>query len=177
MIFKSTFLPLFLTVTYGLALASASQLYSLIFLLGIAGQMMGGYLTDRINKMILIVTLPSVMFATMLGLSTAPPTLLVIPLISLAGLAIYGFVPFLNTMATQVLPAASPGKGLGMYFTAGIGIGALSPTIAGIIIESIGFQPTYLLLSLLALLSMPLIISATKRHGRRVVPRYVNGAP
>ena len=157
-----TFLPLFLIVSYGLSVMLASQLFAFLFLLAIPGQIIGGLLTDRVNRRLLAATLGSIVTVMLLVLSVKPPQVLILPILALLGIAVYGLIPLLDTLIVGTIPAAGRGKGLGAYFTISITVGAFSPVISGQIIDHYGFQIIYVILATIAFISLPIIVKHAK---------------
>lgn len=159
-----TFLPLFLIVSYGLSATLASQHFAFLFLLAIPGQIIGGLLTDKINRRQLAATLGSIVIIMLLVLSVKPPQALILPILALLGIAVYGLIPLVDTVIVGTIPAAGRGKGLGAYFTISITVGALSPVISGQIIDHFGFQIIYMILAAIAFAGLPIILMHAKRQ-------------
>jgi len=153
-----TFLPLFFTVVYGFGVISAGQALALFFLSGLAGQLLGGYLTDRIDRKLLLAILLTVIGSATVALALAPSPLLALLMLATLAVAIFSSFPLTETVATTLFPATSRASGLGVYFTICIGIGAVSPYVIGDAIASLGYQPAYIILALVAFAGIPLTL-------------------
>lgn len=155
-----TFLPLFLTVIYKFDIAQAGQMLSLFFLLGLAGQLLGGYLTDRTDRRVLMAAMLAVIGGAMVVYASASSLIIAIPVLAVVAVAIFSTFPLTETLATTLLPEANRGSGLGVYFTVSSMVGAFSPYIVGGIIAAVGYQPAYFALAAVALVGVPISVSA-----------------
>lgn len=155
-----TFIPLFLVSLYAMTISQATQMFSVIFLVAIGGQLFGGFLADKANRRILVIILAIIQTVALLVLASVPFEMLLIPVLAIIGLTVYALIPVVDTLVVEAVPEESRGKGLGAFFTVGIAVGALSPTISARIIENLGFQTAYIALALLPVISIPLLINA-----------------
>ncbi|MEM3737044.1 MAG: MFS transporter [Candidatus Bathyarchaeia archaeon] len=145
-----TFLPLLLTVIYSFDVAQAGSTLSLFFLFGLAGQLIGGYLTDRIDRRVLLTAMLTAIGIGTLAFALAPSPLLALPTVAIVAIFLFSTFPLTETLATTFLPEASRGSGLGVYFTISSGVGAFSPYLIGGLIAILGYQPAYLSLAFVA---------------------------
>jgi len=157
----TTFIPLFLTVLYPLGLTEASYLFALIFLLGIVSQPLAGYVSDKVNRKKLSILFFIASSCVIIILALKPSVYFLIPVLAGMGFTLFSLLPLTDTIATDLIPESIRGEGLGFYSTVGVAIGALSPTVTGHIIESMGFQPAYLILALVLLVTIPLLFTVS----------------
>lgn len=147
------FLPLYLTREAGLAPATASGLYSLLFLATFA-QLLSGEASDRTGQLSVIVfalSLATVGVAALVLLPVAGAfggTLAFAIAVGVGGVGMHGFRPVRGSYLMRVLPAELAGGGLGVVRTGLMGAGAVAPAIVGVISDGPGFRPAFGLLAL-----------------------------
>lgn len=143
------FAPLYLTREAGFAPATASVLYSALFLASFV-QLVTGELSDRIGALALIVGTLALTSIGMVGFvsltGTAGPILLGVTLVA-AGMGAHGYRPVRGAYLMATIPDEVAGGGLGIVRTFLMGAGAVAPVLVGTLSETIGFQPAFWLLT------------------------------
>ncbi|GAB3038073.1 MFS transporter [Natronobiforma cellulositropha] len=143
------FVPLYLTDEAGLTTASASLLYSALFLVSFV-QLVTGDVSDRVGTLPVIVC--TLLLATaglvcfILLTASANPFALGAAVVAL-GLGAHGFRPVRGSYLMAVLPSSTAGGSLGIVRTLLMGAGALAPVTVGYLSETVGFQPAFWLLA------------------------------
>lgn len=146
------FLPLYLVAEANVSSATASLLYSLLFVVSVV-QMVTGELADHIGRLSVIgatLSLATASLAVLLaplpdGRLVGVPVLTVIGVVGL-GLGSHGFRPVRGVHLAALLPDSHAGGGLGTVRTALMGAGAVAPALVGAIADSAGFQAAFLVL-------------------------------
>ncbi|WP_436926802.1 MFS transporter [Halosimplex amylolyticum] len=143
------FLPLYLTREAGLASATASFLFSALFVVSLV-QLLTGEVSDRTGALPLVVLtlalastgLGSVVLLTDVG----GPVALGAAVVCL-GLGAHGYRPVRGAYMMSVLPAAGTGGSFGAVRTVQMIAGASSPALVGVLSETAGLQPAFWLLT------------------------------
>jgi MFS family permease len=138
-----TFLPLYLSqrlhFTFfglgGMALAGSFTTVALIF--GVAGQYLGGYLSERIRREGLVVMV-AVMTTPLLVIMGNSEELAL--MFAASAFAFFYFMgqPIINSLIADYSPAAWRGRSFGIAFFSGFGLGSFSGSILGYIAERLG---------------------------------------
>lgn len=149
-----TFLP-FLLIAKGAGVETVGVALSLIFGGGAAGKFLCGLVAERIGivrTIILteIVTSAGILLLPSLELATC---LVVLPII---GLALNGTTSVLyGTLPEFVIPERRS-RGFGLFYTVGIGSGAVSPLLFGILSDWAGVDATLVVIAVYVLAAIPL---------------------
>ncbi|ELZ13398.1 major facilitator superfamily protein [Haloterrigena salina JCM 13891] len=143
------FAPLYLTQEAGLTDATASLLYSALFLASLV-QLVTGDLSDRVGRLPLIVGtlgIASVALTALIALTgTAGPPVLGVALVAV-GIGSHGFRPVRGAYLMSAIPDDVAGGGLGVVRTLLMAAGAIAPAIVGTLSEVAGFRPAFALLA------------------------------
>jgi len=142
------FLPLYLTDIAGLTPATASLLYSLLFVVSVV-QLVSGSVSDRLGRLPVIVgtlVLAGVGLGGLL-LAGAVGPLVAGGLVIAIGVGAHGFRPVRGAYLTELLPKTVAGGGLGAVRTLLMGAGAISPGVVGVLADRVGFQAGFWLLA------------------------------
>jgi len=165
-------MPLYISGFFGLSAAAAAFIVGYSRAAGVAGQLLGGYLSDRLGRVKVLASTASITAASTLILATAPygpafvSSLFVFAASQTAFYPVfYAFIADVSEeeVRRSVEPVLAPGLALGSGAT---------PFIVGSLAEAYGY-PTALLYPLaLSLISVPAVIlawlatsSLSKRHG------------
>jgi len=143
------FLPLYLTSEAGLTTATAGLLFGALFAASIV-QIVSGTLSDRLGELPVIVATLALATAALVALVVLTPTgrpVLLGVVVVAVGLGSHGFRPVRGAYWMSVLPESLAGGSLGVVRTLLMGSGALAPAAVGVLSESIGFVPTFWLLT------------------------------
>ncbi|MFC7070045.1 MFS transporter [Halobaculum lipolyticum] len=140
------FLPSYLVAAGGLPEATASVLYSGLFVVSLV-QLATGDLSDRVGRLpvigatLALGTLGLVLLLTVSGVVAAGAAVVVF------GLGCHGFRPVRGAYLSAVIPESSAGGGLGVVRTLLMGAGALSPAVVGWVADAVGFRAAFALLA------------------------------
>lgn len=149
----SSFLPTFLTGTYGLGVARAGFFASILFAGGLIGLLAGGEVTHRVDRVFFIFSLSMGVTLLVLSLSvfTFPPYFLLVFLL------VMGFCQFFSTpsrlsLTADVSPSGAEGRAFGLTFGLSYAGGALAAPVTGFLADIFGIQSAFLFVSLMAFL-------------------------
>ncbi|WP_254763593.1 MFS transporter [Natrinema marinum] len=143
------FAPRYLTVAAGLAPATASLLYSGLFLASFV-QLVTGNLSDRIGRLPIVVAtlgLASVALVAFVALTGTGAPVLLGGLLVAVGIGSHGFRPVRGAYLMSAIPDDVAGGGLGVVRTLLMGAGAIAPAVVGAIAETTGFEAAFWLLA------------------------------
>ncbi|MEZ3116365.1 MFS transporter [Halobaculum sp. MBLA0147] len=142
------FLPLYLAERGGLDAATASLLYSGLFVVSLV-QLVTGDLSDRVGRLPVIgatLGLAATGLVTLVVLGSAGLLPLGAAVVAL-GLGSHGFRPVRGAYLSAVIPESVAGGGLGVVRTLLMGAGAVAPAIVGVVSDRRGFGAAFLLLA------------------------------
>ncbi|QSG02007.1 MFS transporter [Natranaeroarchaeum sulfidigenes] len=143
------FLPLYLTSEAGLTPATASLLFAALFAASVV-QVVSGTLSDRVGELPVIVATLALATTALAALVVLTPTgrpLVLGAVVVVIGLGSHGFRPVRGAYWMSVLPESLAGGSLGIVRTLLMGSGALAPAVVGVLSESVGFVPTFWVLT------------------------------
>ncbi|ELY69244.1 major facilitator superfamily protein [Natrinema versiforme JCM 10478] len=143
------FAPRYLTAEAGLATATASLLYSSLFLASLV-QLVTGNLSDRVGRLpIIVATLgfASVALVAFVSLTGTSDPVLLGGLLVAVGIGSHGFRPVRGAYLMSAIPDDVAGGGLGVVRTLLMGAGAIAPAIVGALSETAGFRAAFWLLA------------------------------
>ena len=142
------FLPLYLTDAGTVGPATASGIYSVLFLVSLV-QLVTGDLSDRVGQLPVIgatLATAAVALAGLVLLGPARPVVLGAVVVAF-GLGSHGFRPVRGAYLSAVIPDAVAGGGLGVVRTLLMGAGAVAPVVVGWIADTAGFTAAFGLLA------------------------------
>ncbi len=155
-----TFLP-FLLIAKGAAVETLGLALALVFGGGAAGKFLCGLVAERLGIVRTVVLTEALTGGGILLLLTLPlmPSLVFLPVL---GLGLNGTSSVLyGTLAEFVRPERRS-RGFGLFYTLGIGAGAISPALFGALSDAAGVNVTLAVLALFVLTTVPL--AATLRR-------------
>ncbi|MFH0847425.1 MAG: MFS transporter, partial [Chloroflexota bacterium] len=163
-----TFMPAYLAQQRDRVLPSLDpQLFTgyvstFVLLFGVVGQLLAGYLAERVSHETLgvLINLLGVPFLLLIGTSQGL-TLIVIA-------AIYAFLHFMgqpvyNSLVADYSPQSQRGLIFGTYFFLNFGLGSFSATLMGLVADRMGLARVFVLASAFALASCGFIFPLTLR--------------
>ncbi|WP_323191107.1 MFS transporter [Halostella sp. PRR32] len=143
------FLPVYLTSEAGLGTATASLLYSALFVASLV-QILSGEASDRVGELPVIgatLGLATVALVALVLLTpTGDPLLLGVAVVA-TGLGSHGYRPVRGAYLMAAVPESIAGGSLGVVRTLLMGAGAVSPAVVGVLSETVGFRPAFWLLT------------------------------
>lgn len=143
------FAPRYLSVEAGLTTATASLLYSGLFLASLI-QLVTGNLSDRVGRLPIITAtlgLASVALIAFVSLTGTGDPILLGGLLVAVGIGSHGFRPVRGAYLMSAIPDDVAGGGLGVVRTLLMGAGAIAPAIVGTLSETAGFEVAFWLLA------------------------------
>ncbi|WP_435126140.1 MFS transporter [Halobaculum sp. D14] len=143
------FLPLYLTDSAGLPDATASLLYSALFVVNPV-QLVTGDLSDRVGRLPVVgatLTLAACGLGALLAVGAAGPAVLGAAVVAF-GLGSHGFRPVRGAYLAAVIPDEVAGSGLGAVRTLLMGAGAVAPAVVGVVADAVGFGAAFGVLAL-----------------------------
>lgn len=158
-----TFLP-FLLAAKGADVPTIGFALTLIFAGGATGKFVCGVLAARIGILRSVIATECATSAGILALLPLPldTGLAILPLI---GIALNGTSSVLYGTVAELVPAARRARAFGVFYTCGIGAGALAPSLYGLFSDIAGVPTTLVTVALVVLLAVPL--TATLRPALR----------
>ena len=133
---------------------------SLVLLFGVAGQVLGGWCTDRFGGRRVLLVATAGMVASLV-LLLASPAYLGVPLFTLLyGVSMFAHQPTATSLVSKVSPREYMGLAFGVMFFSAFGVGSLSTSVAGRMADAYGLGRVFAFnagLSLLALLVSALV--------------------
>ena len=165
-----TFVP-FLLVEKGAAIEAIGLAMALIFGGGAVGKLGCGLLAERLG---VIRTAVATELATALAVFALPflPLAWAMALLPIAGIALNGTSSVLyGTVADFVTPERQS-RAYGLFYTLGIGSGALAPTIMGVVSDAHGVAVAMFVLAAGALATLPacIVLSSAIQRGEGATP-------
>ena len=171
-----TFLPLYLSEGIhfkflnwsSIALAGSFTSVALIF--GVAGQLLGGYLCERIRREALALVIAIVAIPLMLLMANTQGLSLMLTAIVLAFFHFMG-QPIYNNLIADYSPVAWRGRSYGISFFCSFGIGSFSATFLGYIAERSNTSWIFVTMagiSLVALICIAVLLVKTAVFRRQV---------
>ncbi|MFC7236191.1 MFS transporter [Halosegnis marinus] len=141
------FLPLYL-VESGLAAATASGLYSLLFAVSVV-QVVSGDLADRLGTLRTSTLSLAVATVGLAGLvvGAGDGRLVLGGAVVLLGVGSHGFRPVRGAYLAASFPDEVRGGGVGIARTLLMGVGAVSPTVVGAVADAVGYREAFLALA------------------------------
>jgi MFS family permease len=149
-----TFLP-FLLARHGAGVATIGVALSLVFAGGAAGKFVCGFLGARIGVLATVLLTEGLTAAGIVALLPLPlpAAFAVLPLI---GVALNGTSSVLYGSVPELVAPHRQERAFGIFYTAGVGAGAISPVLSGAISDAFGLTLLMFALGGLALTTMPL---------------------
>ncbi|MGD9396418.1 MAG: MFS transporter, partial [Candidatus Thorarchaeota archaeon] len=143
----SLLMPLYLEATYPVDLIQAGALTTVMLTAGLVGEMVAGWLSDKLNKRVVFLVL-STGFATpaLLLLNYSLSLGVLILMLVIIGFFFYLGVPANTAYLTEVSPRENRGLAFGLLFSVGALPGAISPIIFGWIGDIWGLPASILFL-------------------------------
>lgn len=167
-----TFLPAHLEQNLRLSVlgwdaeAMAGATTTLVLLIGIGGQLMGGRLIDRMlaERAALLFTVALV--PALLLMAPATGWWLVLASIGFV-LANWGQQPVFNSLMADYAPGGALGRAFGFQFFMAFGLGSVSGSLSGIVAERAGTGAAFVLLgaaALAMLVALALVLAGSERR-------------
>lgn len=148
----TAFLPLYLVTVKGVNPPTAAVLFGAFFATGAVVQPLAGYLSDRLGKRPLLVTLTLVHVLSLVALpfveTLVPIAVLVVVLGTRAGIG-----PINNAFLVSVLPSDVRGSGYGLLRSVFMTIGSTGSIVVGAFADAGHFDDAFLFLAVLVVVA------------------------
>jgi len=135
----ATFLPSYFMSSKGLSIDDAALMVSISSLAGFAGQIFGGFLTDRIGCKKAMVLITSLTLASIFMLHVSPPAHVVLPAIFFGFISAGGAAPII-TYTVESSPESIKGLSLGIGNTTGFLGASIGSAIGGVVVDLFGYD-------------------------------------
>jgi MFS family permease len=149
-----TFVP-FLLIAKGAEVRAVGFALALIFAGGAAGKLLCGLIAERVG-ILRTVALSEVATGAGILLLVTLPLGWALALLPLVGLALNGTSSVLYGTIGDFVEAERRSRAFGLFYTLGIGAGALAPVACGLLSDQSGIETTLLVLGCVAFLTLPL---------------------
>lgn len=133
----------------------ASVAYTMILVVGVLGQWVGGKAADKAgSKKVLVVTMTGVSAGLLLLLFAPVYAFGILAFIGLYGVCFYAHQPALNALTGFLSPKNQRGAVYGIFFFSSFGVGSISQFISGYLADVYGLDAAFYLLTAFALVSL-----------------------
>ena len=162
-----TFLP-FLLIEKGAGVEMVGLAVALVFSGGAAGKFLCGFLAERLG---IVRTMVLTEIATGAGILVLlfMPLLGALALLPLVGVAMNGTSSVLYATVADFITPERHARGFAFFYTVGMGAGAISPLIFGLVSDAFGVSTTMVILGVLIFLTIPfcLMVSYSQQPLRK----------
>lgn len=156
-----TFLPFVLT-HHGATVATVGLALSLVFAGGAAGKFVCGYLGARIGMLATVCLTEALTALAIVALLPLNLTF-ALALLPFLGIALNGTSSVLYGSVPEVVAPERRQRAFGIFYTAGVGAGAISPVVSGVVSDAFGIPLLMTALAVLALFTIPLAVVLSPR--------------
>jgi len=143
---------------------------TMIFLVGMLGQYMGGYLSDKRRKTLLYLIFNAVSMPFMILIGLATSTLIVI---AAALFALFHFAgqPVENNLIAQYIPPRLRSSGYGLKFVFTFGLGSFGSRFVGYVGERFGLNSVFIALGgvIFMIVILTSLLSLAAKESRRIL--------
>ena len=148
-----TFLP-FLLIEKGAGVEMVGLAIALVFSGGAAGKFLCGFLAERLG---IVRTMVLTEIATGAGILVLlfMPLLGALALLPLVGVAMNGTSSVLYATVADFITPERHARGFAFFYTVGMGAGAISPLIFGLVSDAFGVSTSMVILGILIFLTIP----------------------
>ena len=144
------FLPAFLSSNRGFSGQEAAVANSIVLLVGVFGQLVGGRASDRYGPSRVVIVASVGILASMLFLLMPLGFLGVAAFILVYGVALFGHQPAMTALLGRVAPRSLMGTAYGVMFFFAFGLGSVSTSIAGYLADTFSLEVAFWILALFA---------------------------
>lgn len=164
-----TFIPTFY-VSFGESLEASNLILFATLIPSIVGAPIGGHLSDRFGRL-KVIALTLVPIGPLLFLFAQTPGSFGPVLLFTIGLFRALNFPVYLAHASDIASLGEGGSSIGLVLGSVFAAGAISPSVVGYSIDIFGYQTTYQLLAMLALVSaVPVLLALRLRRSNRLSP-------
>ncbi|HEU5018022.1 MAG TPA: MFS transporter [Pseudolabrys sp.] len=151
-----TFLPFVLTAK-GASLPTIGMSLTLVFAGGAAGKLVCAFIGARIGTVATVWLTEAVTALGIVALLPLPlePALVLLPVV---GIALNGTSSVLYGSVPDLVPPERRSRAFGIFYTATIGAGAVSPAIYGVVGDHVGVPTALIIVAAVVLVTLPLTL-------------------
>ena len=142
--------PLYLVEIHKLDVTVTATIYGATRLVGFLGSFLGGYLSDRISKVKLLLLSLTITAVSIYLFAVLPFSPLLIVIMGIQAVSINIFFPIIYAVIFQLTSPTIRGKAQGLYNSVAFTIGGLAPFIMGIITDESSFTLAFMFPPLVA---------------------------
>jgi len=147
----SSWILVYINEVKGVQLVIAGGLSTISYTIGSFAQVVGGELSDRRGRRIILLVGFGLFSASLFALTLSPGTLLpILVLVSLLGFTFYVTQSPMNALLGDISPKRTVGVTYGVNFAVKYGIGAFAPAIAGYLATSYSMDHVFYFFALIA---------------------------
>ena len=159
------FFPTFLTAARGYTGQMAALSNSVLLMIGVGGQLVGGWASDRYSSSRFLIVASAGMAASMLILLLLPMgSVGVVGFVLLYGVFFFGHQPTMTSLLGSITPPDLMGMAYGVMFFFAFGLGSVSSTLSGYLADNFSLEAVFWIMALFSF--MALVISV-------IIPRVV----
>jgi len=137
-----SFIPLFMVDHFGIGEEAAAALLALVYSAGLWGGPLGGYLSDRLGRVPVMLTASLIVGPIIYFLNLVPYGWGISALLLTIGMSMYIRMPVSEAYIINKVSERKRSTVLGIYYLGRQGAGAITP-VMGYLIDRIGFYSTF----------------------------------
>ncbi len=164
-----TFIPLFMVDHFGVGEGTAAAFLSIIYFAGLWASPLGGYLSDRLGRIPVVVAAALITGPLIYLLSLASNSLGIGALLLIIGIMMYIRMPASESYIIGQAPERYRSMIYGIYYSAGIEGGAVLTPVTGYLIDRFGFYSSFTIAAI-AIVTVTLICSVFLRSKQDRLP-------
>jgi predicted MFS family arabinose efflux permease len=164
----ATFLPVYLREDLEFSAGLVALYISLAQVVGIGSQPVMGHLSDRLGHKRVLVPALTIFALTFLLIPLAEGKIQLALVVLLLGAFLFSLQAILISAAAELVPEDMQSTAVSLIFASSF-LGALAPTIAGVLADSYGLETTFLFSAVLVGLSA-IVLAGTKLPDRKAPP-------
>lgn len=142
--------PLYLVEVHQLSVTVTATIFGSTRLLGFLGSFLGGYLSDRVSKVKLLLLSLTVTAISIYLFAVLPFSPLLIAIMGIQAISINVFFPIIYAVIFNLTSPTIRGKAQGLYNSVAFTIGGLAPYIMGVITDEASFTLAFMFPPLIA---------------------------
>ena len=160
----TTFLPLFAAQQLKMDTPSIGLMVGIYSLAGVVFQPVSGYLADRfgVQRVIAAFLVSAGAVMTLTALNTGAAALFVI--VGVVGALSFAVRPITLALATDLVDDSMRSSSVGLVFTANQLSSAIAPIIGGVLVQTIGYQQSFVVFSLFFFMAATCALLVKKRQ-------------
>lgn len=136
--------PLYLVEVHQLSVPVTATIFGSTRLLGFLGSFLGGYLSDRVSKVKLLLLSLTVTAISIYLFAVLPFSPLLIAIMGVQAISINVFFPIIYAVIFNLTSPTIRGKAQGLYNSVAFTIGGLAPYIMGVITDESSFTLAFM---------------------------------